>query len=272
MGREYEINEGSVAQPLRLLITGLAKTGKSTLAASFPNPYAITMQMESGSDTFKGKIRFYEADSWADVIDRVEKVQAAHLAGTWTHQTLIVDGLSFMSMLLEEWAEAKAIAESRRLGEGARDRVRFQKWANVKEQFQYLFHTIHTLPIHTVYTCHLRDRKDDKGATVGTGLNISGAFAELLPAMVDTVYMEIAWAKGGGRVYRSHLRNHGIYTAGFRRDGTMQGTGYCLPDHVDGMTFDHLAYLLSTCGVPILGAPVVTDQTQPKEVAEVVVT
>ena len=240
MGRMFDgmamIESGEV-MPVRMIVMGDAKVGKTTFAATFPDPFAIFMAMEDGHKTLIGKpIEGYICTSWSDISDQVEKFVAgfarAKAQGKSWFKTFIFDGLSFAGLMLEaELRETTAYKDPR------------QMWGDFANQMQAHLNTLHTLPINVVYTAHVQTKENDKGQTVSSELLFQGKFRKLLPASVDGCAAMIPTDKPSVR--RLLLQPTAKWSqVGFRFRG--------LPETIDNVDFEKFAAAFDRTGLRLL--------------------
>lgn len=93
------ITRGRVEKPTRVLLYGVEGVGKSTFAASAPNP--IFIAAEDGTAQLD-VARFPEPKTWADVFDALDEL----LHGEHDYKTVIVDTLDWLEPLC--WAAVVA--------------------------------------------------------------------------------------------------------------------------------------------------------------------
>lgn len=236
MGRKFMSREKPPI-PIRALIIGEAKIGKTTLAATFPDPYGIFMGLEGGQNALYGKdVDGYICDDWDEVVAKIREFTNYVKSKKNGYRTFIFDGLSFSGLMLEDYLKKRNFKDPR------------QMWGVFAAEMQAMIRELHTTPCHIVYTGHTQIRENDGGQVVDAGLLFPGKFGKLLPAAVDgIVYMERGLGRDQNkkvvRTVRSHLQRYQVWPAGFRMPG--------LPPFIENMTFQKLTACFAAAGVTI---------------------
>lgn len=131
-----DIKSSSRELPLRLLVVGGDKAGKSTLAASFPNPVFLPIKREEGIDALDVPT-FPTITSYDMILDAVRVLyNEKH-----DRQTVIVDSCStFEPLVFEHICQeygTPSITE-KPLGYGRGFDVAVEKWAKIMDAFDFL--------------------------------------------------------------------------------------------------------------------------------------
>lgn len=92
--QKIEVISGKKTEPRRIIATGVHGVGKSTFAASAPNPIFIECKDEGLNDI--GPDRLPITETWQDVLNRFEWVHE----NDRTHKTLVVDHLSGLEEII----------------------------------------------------------------------------------------------------------------------------------------------------------------------------
>lgn len=102
-----DIQHGTVNRPPRVIIAGVEKIGKTTWAASFPDPIFLIVKGEEGADALD-VAKFPVSNSFEEVISALE------VLATEDHQfkTVVIDSLSTLEPLIWESLCKNANVES----------------------------------------------------------------------------------------------------------------------------------------------------------------
>lgn len=196
---------------LKVLLYGRAGTGKTTLAGTFPGPILILDVSEHGTSSI-ADVEGAEVLS----VKNFEDIEMAYWmlnSGDHPYSTVVIDSLTMVQQtILKQVMEDKSASKMTQ-----------QLWGEVSGKLNNTILTYRDLPMHTVFICQDRTRKDDGEDSeqldpeVGPALMPSSA--KLLNGAVsiigNTYIKEVTKQKDGQLIKRMeyHLRigPHHIY-------------------------------------------------------------
>jgi hypothetical protein len=221
----------------RWFLYGPTGSGKTTAAATFPNPFFILPKNENSILTVAGRdIDYVLVDSRASM-DRVlthlatqyqkmmqlfsqNKDDAANEAFPW--QTVVVENMShYCELLVED------------ISRGGQNKMDMQAWGLLSNHLRNVHSSLSDLDVHTVYTS--LDTIDDNG--VGRPM-MTGKNAIIMPSSCDVIGHCETVNKGKDKppAYRMHFIQAGRFPARSRFKS--------FPPHVDGFDFKTFESLL----------------------------
>lgn len=217
--------------PIRTLIYGVTRVGKTTSAASWPGPVAfLSVAIEGGDTTLRvladqmpdGQVMVSPIHRTADMLKAIEFVQN----NPGFCRTVVVDSISFYAdLFVTELVERNGNKP-----------LRIQDWGLLEQHImKSLLPRLHRLPQHVVWLALEKvQRTEETGVVTSGGPMLPGGMAQKLPAMTDLIiHMTIEQVKGqDGRFYTSpvfHMTPHGVYMAGGRYGFAFNDNGGVLP-------------------------------------------
>lgn len=248
------ISTGIIPRAQKVVIYGSEGVGKTTLAASFPNPLVIDTE---GGTSHMDVRRIEKPQSWEELIAIVSEVAATPNIC----KTLVID--------TADWAEQLAVAHiCTKYKQNSIESFGYGKgYTYLSEEFARLFAALDkciAAGIHAVVTAHAKMRKfeqpDEQGAYDRWEMKLSKQVAPLLKEWCDmllflnyktfvvTTETNAKKAQGGKRVvYTSH---HPCWDAKNR---------HSLPEELD-LDFANIAHLFKDGTAPAAeaGKPIVT--------------
>lgn len=133
------------APPLVLTIYSQGGVGKSTLAATSPNP--VFLDSEQGTKAFGARgidVPVVHIASWADVSEAWQLVKNEK-----TFETIVIDPVgTFLDLLVEEV----------KMGGD----MNLKKWGEVKDRMRRFIWTVKDSGKHVVFVAHEKEEKDDE--------------------------------------------------------------------------------------------------------------
>jgi hypothetical protein len=228
----------------RWFFYGDTGSGKTLLAATFPNPCFIQPINEGSMVTLRGRdIGYYEAQDMSSqlrggiggmnrIIDELEREYKAN-PQKFPYDTIVVESLTHYSELVVE-----------ELSEQGTKQMDQRKWGEVAAHFRNIHARLCNMQVHVVYTSLAKIDKNDAGVIVA-GPFIQGAAAAKLPSSCEVVgYCEVSRSnrKVNGvatdqTAYRTHFKKHGHFPARTRFDA--------MPDVIENFNFSEVEQYLT---------------------------
>lgn len=207
----------------RWFLYGPTGSGKTTAAATFPDPLFIVPANEKSVVSLLGRdIDYVEVHSRKDmgeVLAFLRDKYAAMTAGdesAFPWQTIVIESLSHYCELLVEDISKK--------GQTKMDQ---QAWGLLSSHLRTVHSTLSDMDVHVVYTS--LEQVDDAG--VGRPL-MTGKNAIMVPSACDVIGFCEAVPGGKRPTYRVHFQQFGRYPARSRFSG--------LSAHIDDFHFDRV--------------------------------
>lgn len=218
---------------------GATGSGKTTIAATFPDPLFLVPANENsfvtlldhkqeysyltlGKDASTGepvKARQH-MEQVLDWLDARYRRACAGDAQAFPWQTIVVESLThYTDLVVEDLSD---------FGKKQMDQA---KWGHLSGHLRMIHDRLRSLDVHIVYTA-LATVKEVKGHDASVGLpNLTGQMAEKLPSACDVIgYCEALRGPKGDSTYRVNFRRTGPFQARSRFPR--------LPAFLDNFTFD----------------------------------
>ena len=182
--REIHIQTGAPPTLLRVLLSGLGTSGKTTICASLPNPVFVVDVSESGYKTLSSIDRnwFWDPnkmptiwgveDSLQDFPKMLNDLENMAASGRMPFTSLVIDPISILA--------DRYVAEKIRAEPGRDNR---QIYGDLGNQLRNMILRIHALPLHVVWTAHVQTEGE------APGLAIPGQMGDKFPAYCDCKWM-----------------------------------------------------------------------------------
>jgi hypothetical protein len=196
----------------RWFFYGETGSGKTSIAASFPDPVFIVPVNEGSIVTLRGRdIPYYESCDMSSqvrdgvgglnrILDELERNYVQDI-NAFPFQTIVLDSLTHYSELVVE-----------EISESGTKQMDPKKWGEVGAHFRNVHSRLCNMQVHVVYTALSRIDKNDAGVVIA-GPFLSGAAAIKLPSACEVVgYCEATKVKGITE-YRTHFKKCGFYPA-----------------------------------------------------------
>lgn len=163
-------------QPLRVMLYGQTRVGKTTWAASAPRPIFLSVGIEGGDKT----LRAFPGVKVAQIYTSAEMTETVdHIArNPDICETVVVDSITFYQDLLQ----SEIILKNR-------GPMRLQDWGLLDNAImKTLLPKLHKLPQHVIWIA-LEMSTDDKstGSVAQVGPMMSGKQSQKLPATTDMI-------------------------------------------------------------------------------------
>jgi len=163
-------------QPLRMILYGETRAGKTFASASAPRPLFLSAGLEGGDKTLRSfsgvKVcPIFSSAEMLEAIDRIAKEPSSC-------DTVVVDSITFYADMY--------IAE---LVQKNRGPMRLQDWGLLENHIgKMLLPRLHKLPQHVIWIALEQTEKDESNGAVGrVGPMIQGKLARKLPAVTDMI-------------------------------------------------------------------------------------
>lgn len=217
-------------------VYGRMRTGKTRMAATFPNPFYIVPYQEGshvslmGRDIdfvlthgYTGKARQVSggtAYSMQEVLSHLEachkkakalwqkgdedSIEAGYEAFPW--ETIVVESITHYTDLVQE-----------ELTRGNTLDMDQQKWGKLSAGLRSVHARLRALPVHVVFISLSVEHHNQKGELTGGGPAFPGNMKYKLPSACEcVVFMDGIETKNGKGRYTAHFRKHGVFDAGCR--------------------------------------------------------
>lgn len=185
-------------QYLRVFLYGGMRSGKTTSAASFPNPFLIGAPNENGVQTLRGRGDInYVVPGESDLTKTIDEMNeflsavhadAARMSGPdfrakWG-DTFIWDSISHYGDAVVNQLTTK---KNDRTGELVRVDPNQQTWGILRTHLTNVRDVLFRLPCHVVITALDDSTQDEKGNTTWQGPRVQGAAGDLIPSSCELV-------------------------------------------------------------------------------------
>lgn len=206
-------------------------SGKTTAAATFPNPVFILPKNEGSIATLRGlDVPYYEVVDLNSKVERgvggmtqiIKELEDTYFTDpdAFPFDTIVIESISHYADLVVE-----------DLTNGGQTMMDQQKWGKLQAHMRNLQSRLRNLDVHVVFTALAKIDKNDDKVVIGEPL-IQGQTAKKLPSSCDVIgYCEEVSAKNMQK-WRVHFRRTGPYVARTRFKG--------LPAVVDNFDFEEV--------------------------------
>jgi len=228
-------------------IYGATGSGKTSICATFPQPFFIVPANEKSINTLQGmNVQYVEVGKRNDMYQVLDFLEgryndmlrlmsqgddtAANVAFPW--QTIVVESISHYSDLVIE-----------DLSQGGTKQMDYQQWGKLGSHLRTIQMRLRALDVHSLFTS--LDKVSDDGQHAGP--LISGQMATKMPSACDyIVYCEAVGAtmKDKPAVYRAHFRQFGKFPARVRQSPVSAKQHGAFPPMIDNFHFDKISKFL----------------------------
>lgn len=162
----------------KVLIAGAPGAGKTLMSSTWPNPFYASAEGGLMSIADRG-IPYTDVRSISDllmiktVLDNKKEVILETLG--FEVETVVVDTID----------EIQRILIRERLEEIGKDTLTFQDWNFISEQMAAIVRGFRNLPMHVVFTCHLKEVTDNDTGRTSYKPQIQGSYGDQISANVD---------------------------------------------------------------------------------------
>jgi hypothetical protein len=224
----------SINEKTTVLLYGGNGTGKTTFAATWPNPVFLVpwIARNEMKSLAKSKILVAYFKNLRELQEQILEIGKDVESGALRCDTLVVDNLTAMQVMLKDEMLAKS-------GKGKFDWDDWDKFANITTSMMNAFHK---LPPHVIWVTHEKVIKEDEETNKG-GYTLQGSTRDIIPGFADMILHATATdLKAAGLKYKLYLKGHDIWTCRMRTD---RGTAATLPQFIEDPSYDKLAALMS---------------------------
>jgi hypothetical protein len=222
-------------KPLHCFVYGPPRTGKTSLAASFPKPIFLSVGTEGGDAT----LRFYDVHSILirskqDMKEAVDYIRAGAKNYGW--RTVVIDSVTFYSDLIVQEITGGGERPMRQPDWGILD-LHLQKW---------LLPSLHELPLHVVWIALEQALRGKDGEVRGIEPMLYGKTAAKLPAACDLIVRtDVIQQRVDGNIQNAYVMRT------VPHDGAAAG-GRFGPAFAEGVLPAHFAIIAQRIG-PVIG-------------------
>lgn len=218
-------------QWLRVFLYGGMRSGKTTQAASFPQPFFLGAPNENGIQTLQGLDVPYFVPGELDVMTTTEDmqgllnlvladVQALGVArdggAAWRAKwgsTIIWDSVSHYA---DAVVNQLSLKKDQRTGELIRTETSQQTWGLLRTHLTNIRDVLFRLPCHVIITALDNTTTDEKGNITWQGPRIQGAAGDLIPSSCELLgYCDAV----GNDNFVVYFQKYGKAEAGTRLSG-----------------------------------------------------
>lgn len=161
---------------IKALIVGEPGSGKTLIASTFPKPFFVSAEGGLMSIAHK-QIPFADVSS-SDDLHKVKMLLENRVFAE-------ANGLEIQTVVIDTIDEIQRILMSERMEAEKIDTFRIQDWGWLGEQMAAICRGFRNMPYHVVFTCHLKESKDDDTGSTYFRPALSGSIQEQLPGYVD---------------------------------------------------------------------------------------
>jgi len=162
--------------PLRMLLYGNPRLGKTTSAASAPRPAFLSVGLEGGDMTLRAfhGVKTTRIQTSQGMLDAIEQIRQ----NPTLYDTVVVDSVTFYADLVI----AELVAKNR-------GPMRLQDWGILDNHLsKMVLPRLHQLPQHIIWIALEQVEKDDATGAVGRiGPMLPGKLSLKLPAVTDMI-------------------------------------------------------------------------------------
>lgn len=179
-------------QYMRALLAGDPGSGKTLMSSTFPNPYYISAEggLMSLARRFLPATELETTDDLREILKVLRQepeVRAKMLDvtdasnGTQTRiDTIVIDTIDEVSKL---FTRERLTARNIEAFENYKD------WGWLSDKVESVVRAFRNLPLNVVFTCHLKDVKDEQTGAVTYLPALAGQTARYLPGAVDLAFV-----------------------------------------------------------------------------------
>ena len=233
MTLQLTTTDESVSQKTTILLYGDNGTGKTTLAATWPNPVFLVPSICRNEMKSLSRHQFFVAlfSNLKELHQQVNDLGRDIMAGKLACGTIVVDNLTGMQTALEE--ELKATSGKAKLD--------WEEWGKFASVFTKLLDSLHKLPPHIIWITHQKVVKVDEDTSAGE-FTLTGKSKELIPGFADMIlHCTVTDLKAAGLKFRLFLKSHDIWKCRIRGDREAVAA---FPPYIEDPTYDKLAALM----------------------------
>jgi len=176
MGLQVQTSGKMEAPKLKLLVCGNPGAGKTRMASTFPNPFYISA--EGGLLSIRDRdVPYIEMRQRADLYAVKEVIE-----GGLAEKTI---GRPVDTLVIDTIDEVQNILMRERLEDTKSENFGLQDWGWIADQMKSLIRGLRSLPVHVIFTCHLKETSDSDSGEVWFEPGMQGQTSKHIPAAVD---------------------------------------------------------------------------------------
>lgn len=173
-------SESMPAKPIHTFVYGPLRTGKTTFAATYPNPIFLSAGNEGGDTTLRFcKVQIIKIATTQDMKEAVPYIAANHMKHGW--QTIVVDSTTYYSDLVIQEITNNGTKPMQQRDWGMLD-LHLQKW---------LLPSLRKIPLHVVWIANEESDKGADGQVIGYKPMLYGKTGTKLPGSCDLIVRSV---------------------------------------------------------------------------------
>lgn len=162
----------------KALICGEPGAGKTLISSTWKNP--IYASAEGGLMSVADRnVPYVEIKSSKDLMQLKQQLEQA------PEVREKVFGFPVDSVIIDTLDEIQKILIKERLEEQKADNMKMQDWGWLSEQMKAIVTGFRNMPLHVVFTCHLKDKEDSETGQSWTTPGLQGSIGNEIAAYVD---------------------------------------------------------------------------------------
>jgi hypothetical protein len=163
---------------IKMLVVGTAGAGKSLLSSTFPYPFFISAEggLMSIADRHIPYINLESSDQLFEILNIMmlsPKEREATIGARV--DTVVIDTID----------EVQRLFQRERLAALKQDQFKLADWTWLNENMQSVSTGFRNLDTHVVFTCHVKENRDEELGRITYKPGLQGQFADYLPGAVD---------------------------------------------------------------------------------------
>lgn len=163
---------------IKTLICGDPGSGKTLISSTFPNPYYVSA--EGGLMSIAGlALPYLELEH----SDQLFELRAALALSPEGREVML--GCPVETVIIDTIDEVQGTLIRERLEAERRDKMTLQDFGWLNEQMQSIIRSFRNLNVNVVFTCHLKETRDDELGRIVYRPGMQGQIAEKIPGFVD---------------------------------------------------------------------------------------
>lgn len=233
MSLQISYTSEASSQKSTILLYGANGSGKTTFAATWPNPVFLVPwisrnEMKSLASSSFPVVYFKDLKELKAQVNALGK---AVLDGSLKCDTIIVDNLTAIQTALEE--ELKSAS--------GKSKLEWEEWGRFASVFTSLLDSLHKLPPHVIWITHQKVVSVGQDSYSGE-FTLTGKSKELIPGFADMIlHSTVTDLKAAGLKYRLYLKSHDIWPCRIRGSKDVVGA---FPAYLEDPNYDSLATLM----------------------------
>lgn len=180
----FTTSDADYGRYIKALITGEPGAGKTLLSSTFPNPFYASAEaglMSIADRNIRGtKITdTKQLKELRQILAQEPKVRMEMLGLTEPVDTVVIDTVDeVQEVFIKERKESEKISA-----------LRVQDYGWLGDQMKGMIRGFRNLDMHVVFTCHMKDSKDDENGRLIYKPGLVGSTCDYIPGAVDLSLM-----------------------------------------------------------------------------------